>query len=143
MKLSTKARYGTRLMVDLAAGYGRGPIVLKSISAEQVLSKKYLEQITQKLRSNGLVKTVRGVKGGYFLSRPPAEITLLEVVEAIDGPLELVRCVGEDRVCPRAATCVTRDVWSDLVDGLKVQLGSISLEELVRKSAQKAQVRNG
>lgn len=142
MRISTKGRYGTRLMVDLATRYGQGPVMLKSIAEQQLISKKYLEQITLRLKSSGLVKTVRGVKGGYLLSRPPAEINLLEVIEAIEGPLAVVRCVVDDRVCPLVKTCVTRDVWADLTSDLKRRLASISLEELARKRAHKAQVAN-
>ena len=94
MKMSTRARYGLRLMVDLAVKDGKGPILLKDVSRSQEISEKYLSQIIIPLKTAGLVKSFRGAHGGYTLQRDPAKINLLEVVSALEGDLSLVECVA-------------------------------------------------
>ncbi|MDI3280045.1 MAG: Rrf2 family transcriptional regulator [Bacillota bacterium] len=134
MRLSTRGRYGLRAMVDLALHYGQGPVALKSIADRQNVSDHYLEQLMGSLRKAGLVSSVRGAQGGYELVRRPAEITVGDVVRALEGPIAPVECVSEAAdaasVCGMINTCVTRLVWAKLRDSIAEVLDSITLEDL-------------
>ncbi len=133
MKLSTKGRYGTRFMVDLALHYGEGPVLLKDVASRQELSEKYLGHLIPPLKTAGLVVSSRGAHGGYSLARHPSEITLAEVVEAVEGPMVIVECVKAPDICTRAATCVARDVWSEVARAIQGVLGAITLETMVNR----------
>lgn len=140
MKLSTKVRYGTRAMLDLATYYGNGPILLKDIAQRQEVSLKYLDRILSSLRAAGLVKTLRGAKGGFILNNPPSQITLNQIVEALEGPLELVECVGNKNFCKRVNSCVTHDIWHELGRAMEVALKTTTLEDLVIRDKNKKKV---
>ncbi len=131
MKISSKIRYGARAMLQLASRYGEGPIDLKEIAKKEDISMKYLEQVIIPLRTAGLVKSARGSKGGYFLAKPPSEICLYDVVEALDGPIRLIECLNDPKGCPRSTTCVMRDIWNDVSDAMDKIFRSVTLEELV------------
>ena len=137
MKLSTKIRYGARAMLELASHYGEGPIELKEIARSQDISIKYLEQVIIPLRTAGLVKSARGAKGGYSLARSPSEICLFDVVETLEGPLILVDCIKDAKVCKRSPSCVTRDIWGDVSAAFQRVLKAITLEEMVRRRIEK------
>ena len=132
MKLSTKGRYGARAMLDLAlhTGNGKTPVLLKEIAERQDLSDKYLEHIFTPLRRAGLVRGVRGAKGGYFLGKAPAKITLGEIVFSLEGEIDF---------CSRAEACVTKDIWLDLKKTIEKKLGSITLADMVKKARAKQQ----
>ncbi len=141
VRLSTKGRYGARIMLDLALHYGQGPIPLKDIAERQQISEKYLEQIITVLKIAGLVKSIRGVHGGYILAKPPAKINLGQIIRILEGSIAPVECVDEPEICPRAEFCVTRDVWKEIkraVDGI---LKSISLKDLVEREKEKNRAR--
>lgn len=135
MKLSTKGRYGLEALVDLAIHAEEGPVSLKSISSRQNLPENYLEQIFLALRRNKLVESTRGAQGGYRLSRQAEEITVLEVLNALEGPLAPVGCIvsknGER--CERYATCAPRTLWEKIKETLDNTAAAITLEELVDK----------
>jgi Rrf2 family protein len=137
MKLSTKIRYGTRAILELASRFGEGPIELKEIARSQEISIKYLEQVIIPLRTAGIVKSARGSKGGYSLAKPPSEICLFDVVETLEGPLYLVDCIKDSKYCRRSSSCVTRDIWSDVSEALHKVLKSITLDEMVRRKIEK------
>jgi Rrf2 family protein len=139
MKLSTKGRYGTRLMVDLALHHGEGPILLKEIAERQEISEKYLWQLISPLKNAGLINSTRGAHGGYNLAKPPAQITLKEIVVTLEGPMCLVECVDTPSVCSRSDTCVSRDVWHEVSEKILQTLESITLEYLVEKQKSKAE----
>ena len=141
IRISTKGRYGTRLMLELALNYGKGTMLLKDIARNQDISVGYLEQIIPNIKSAGLINSSRGAHGGYTLSRPPEEITLKEIVEALEGPLSLIQCVRSPETCDRSECCVTRDVWGELSGKLDETLGSRTLYDLAYKhrSKQKSQ----
>ncbi len=120
-------------MLDLALRYGEGPIFLKEIAKRQKVSDKYLGIIVLPLKSAGLIIAERGSHGGYMLSRDPADITLRDVVMALEGSLSLVECVEAPDICPHSSRCVSRDVWIELARALEATLQSRSLEDLVRK----------
>lgn len=137
LKLSTKGRYGTRLMIELAGNYSEGPVALKDIAERQDLSKGYLEHIIPLLWSAGLIKSVRGPGGGYILSREPESITLLEILTALEGSLDPVDCISDPSVCTRTGICASRDVWIDLKEIIKARLKEILLSKLVIKQENK------
>ena len=116
MKLSTRGRYGTRLMLDLATHFGEGPILLKDISARQKISEKYLWQLISPLKNAGLINSTRGANGGYELSRQPKTITLCDIMAVLEGPMYLVECVDNSKNCELSFDCVTRDIWKEISD---------------------------
>ncbi|MEN6621098.1 MAG: Rrf2 family transcriptional regulator [Smithella sp.] len=137
MKLSTKARYGVRFMTALASEYGQKSLFLKDIAASEEISGKYLSLIVIPLRSAGLINSMRGAHGGYSLARSPGEITLCDIVEALDGETCLVRCVKQPSTCNRTAVCPTRDVWDVLGKKIQESLKSITIEELAQEKKEK------
>ena len=135
MRLSTRGRYGTRLMVDLAQHYADGPVPLAEIAKRQDLSAKYLEQLIILLKGAGLIRSVRGRSGGYMLARNPEEISVGEIVETLEGKLAVVDCVLEPDLCYRAIECPTRHIWLGMTDVIKKELFSLSLMDIVVQSA--------
>jgi Rrf2 family cysteine metabolism transcriptional repressor len=133
MKISTKIRYGTRAMVDLASHYGEGPIELKEIAKKENISLKYLEQVIIPLRSAGLVKSVRGSKGGYSLAKSPSQIFLYDLVEILEGPVNLIECLRDPKACQKSPFCVTRDIWMEVSEAICTIFHSITLEEMVNR----------
>ncbi|MGQ9645789.1 MAG: RrF2 family transcriptional regulator [Thermodesulfobacteriota bacterium] len=137
MKISTKIRYGTRAMLELATHYGEGPIELREIANRENISLKYLEQLIVPLRSAGLVKSARGSKGGYALAKHPSQIYLKDLVETLEGPLGLIECLGDPRACERAPYCVTREIWKQVSEAIDGVLCSLTLEDMVRRKGEK------
>jgi Rrf2 family protein len=133
MRLSTRSRYGVRLMLALGISEKKTPIFLKDIARAEEISEKYLSQIIIPLKAKGLVTTFRGAHGGYILSRPPSEIRLLEIIEPLEGDLSLVDCVTNADVCGRSTECVTRDVWTEMSTMLMKFLDDVTLEDLIQK----------
>ncbi|HOS96955.1 MAG TPA: Rrf2 family transcriptional regulator [Deltaproteobacteria bacterium] len=139
MKLSTRSRYGVRLMLDLAIAHqgGKGQVFLKDIAGQEGISEKYLSLIMIPLKAAGLVTSTRGAHGGYSLARNPSQITLREIVDVLEGGTCLVDCVKNPDVCPRSGTCTSRDLWSALSGKISETLDSITLEDLAGKSREK------
>jgi len=139
MKLSTKARYGTRAMLELAINYGRSPLSVKDIARSQEISEKYLEHLLALLKTAGLVKSLRGARGGYVLAKPPAEIRLNQIIYVLEGSLAPVDCVDNSALCNRSKFCATRDVWNLIKHSIDQVLYSITLEDLVRRQVSKSE----
>ena len=137
MRISTKIRYGTRAMVELASHYGEGPIELREVAKNENISLKYLEQVIIPLRSAGLVKSVRGSKGGYSLAKPPSEICISDLVEILEGPVYLVECLRDPKACQRSSICVSRDIWEEVSDGINRIFHSVTLEDMVNRKRKK------
>jgi Rrf2 family cysteine metabolism transcriptional repressor len=137
MKISTKIRYGARAMLELASHYGEGPIELKEIAKKENISLKYLEQVINPLRASGLVKSIRGSKGGYSLAKPPSEICLYDVVETLEGPLNLLECLRDVKVCQKVPFCVTRDIWKEVSEAISKIFYSVTLEDMVNRKREK------
>ena len=137
MKLSTKMRYGTRVMVGLAMAYPQRAISVKELAYDQGLSTKYLEQIMAALKAAGLVKVIRGVHGGYALGKDPEHIRLIEVFRTLEGSLSLVDCVANPSLCEREEGCVTRDVWKEMNQALEKILMRTTIKDLVQQKRQK------
>ena len=133
MKISTKIRYGMRLMVNLGADYGKGPKFLNDVAREEGISEKYLSQIVIPLRRAGLIDSYRGSKGGYVLLKHPKDISVKEIFNALEGALTLVHCIEDHANCPRREKCITRFLWRDLGDKINNVLGSMKLEGLVEQ----------
>jgi len=133
MKISTKTRYGLRSIAELARGYPDEPIPLGDISRRQQVSPKYLEHIFAALKAAGLVRPVRGVRGGYLLTRSPEKTTLREVFEALEGPLVLADCQRPSRACPLQATCPTFDVWTDMTRAITEVLEASTIQDLFER----------
>lgn len=130
MKLSTRVRYGMRLMAALAEWEGDGPADLSAIADREGVSMKYLSQIIIPLKGAGLVHSFRGASGGYRLGRSAGEITALEIYEAIDGPLNLVDCASDPSGCIRSPECVSIPLWRRLEDALRLTLRTTTLRNL-------------
>ena len=139
IKLSTKGRYGTRLMLNLALHYNEGgvAVVLKNISKEENLSIRYLEQIIIPLKINKLVKSVRGAGGGYSLARHPSEISLCQILEVLEGSCALVDCVEDPDSCDRIGECATQIIWKEASDLLQNYFESKTLQDLVEIAEKK------
>ena len=133
MKVSTKGRYAARAMLDLAQHFGEGPILVKDISRREEFSDRYLEQILTPLKVAGLVRVVRGARGGFSLARPPSEIKLLEIIQIVEGSTAPVDCVDDARVCSRSDLCVTREVWAEMKAAIDTVLESITLQDLLER----------
>ena len=133
MRLSTKIRYGYRLMVDLASHWGEQAMALKDISTRQNISLLYLRQIIMSLEAAGLVRSQRGSKGGYALAKNPEDISLIDIIHALEGPLSMVECIDDPTVCDRADHCATRLLWKEMSAQLESVLESKSLASLAQK----------
>ena len=134
MKLSTRSRYGTRLMLELAQHYTEGPIPLGDIAKRQDVSVKYLEQIIIPLKRAHYIESVRGSKGGHILTKPPEEITVGEIVALIEEGTSLVECIDYPTVCDRAHICPTRILWKEVSEAMFNKLQTVTLADLVQKA---------
>ena len=132
MKLSTRSRYGTRMLLDMAKHYNQGPVQLGDIAKRQDISVKYLEQIIIPLKKAHYVESVRGPKGGHVLTRPPQEITVGEIVALLEESSTLTECTERAEVCGRSPTCPTRLVWKEAARAMFDRLNAITLADLVR-----------
>ena len=137
MKISTRARYGTRALLELALNYGKGTIMVKDIAERQKISARYLEQLMVALKIAGLVRSSRGTHGGFTLAKPPADITLLDIVQTMDGSVAPVGCVDEPDFYSRSPICAAHDVWFDVKKAIEKSLSSVSLQNLMDKQLKK------
>ncbi|MCE5311713.1 MAG: Rrf2 family transcriptional regulator [Nitrospiraceae bacterium] len=134
LKLSTKGRYGVRLMLELAQNHGGAPVPLSDIAVRQEISEKYLEHLIAPLKKAKLIHSVRGMKGGYTLANPPGRITLRDIVTAVEGSISVVDCTGNPSKCRRSKNCLTRGVWAELSAKISGHLSSITLQKLIDKN---------
>ena len=131
MKLSTRGRYGIHAMYDLAVHFGDGPQSIKCIAERQNVPEAYLEQLIAMLRRAKLVISNRGAQGGYRLAREPKEITVGDVLRALEGGLNLVDCLEEDDACGKSCACPSRIVWMKVRDGLNQVVDGITLQDMI------------
>ncbi len=139
MKLSTRGRYGTRALLDLALHWGEGPVLLKDIAHRQQISLPYLEHLITPLIAAGIVRSTRGARGGVSLLKPPQEIKLSEVIQLLEGSIAPVECVNNPKTCPRSDLCVTRDIWGEMKKAINGVLESTTLQDLVERQKRKEQ----
>ncbi|NLO86379.1 MAG: Rrf2 family transcriptional regulator [Clostridiales bacterium] len=130
MKLSTRGKYGLYAMYYLALHEGEGPQPLQNISTIGV-PKQYLEQILGNLRRSGLVSTVRGAQGGYQIAKPVENVTLLDIIDAVEGPIELSDCTSDEHTCEKSSTCPVRWVWQRVTDSFNLELSKIKLSDML------------
>ncbi len=135
MKLSTRSRYGTRMMVELARHFDGGPLQLGEIARRQNLSVKYLEQIIIPLKKAHYIKSVRGPRGGHMLAKRPAEISVGDIVRTLENESNLTPCLSHPELCDRVAECPTRGVWRQATRALYETLDGITLEALLDSSS--------
>ncbi len=140
MKLSTKSRYGLRVLLQIAIDSETQRVVTgRELAGKQEISEPYLEQIMIPLKNSGTVSTIRGCRGGYRLKRQPHEITVLDIIELFEGELCLVKCSEGDSTCKRCDTCVTSQIWEELSISLRNKAASINLASLVTLAKQNKQ----
>jgi len=137
MKLSTKPRYATRALLDLAIHNKGRPVLLKDIAQRQQISLAYLEQLMAPLKAGGIIRSTRGTKGGISLSKSAAEINLSDIVNLLEGSTALVDCVDDMTLCNRSGVCVTREVWGALKIAIDEILESTTLQNLIERQMQK------
>ncbi len=140
MKLSTKGRYGVRLMFDLAQHYGEGAVALKEVARRQEISEKYLWHLIPPLKNAGLITATRGSHGGYVLAKPPEDINLKDILSVLEGPMCLVECTKNSSVCERSDTCITRDIWTEVTDTMMEAFESFTLERMIEKQRKKQEI---
>ena len=131
MKLSTRARYGTRMMVELAQHYKKGPIPISEISKRQEISGKYLEQLIIPLKKAKYIKSVRGPKGGHMLAKSPKKITIGEIVKLLEGTVDLTGCIENPKKCNRSKSCLIRSIWVKGAEAMFDELNSTLLSEVI------------
>jgi Rrf2 family protein len=135
MKLSTRSRYGTRMMLDLAAHYDEGPVQIGDISRREKISVKYLEQLIIPLKKARLIESARGPKGGHMLTKPPEEITIGEIVRVLEGGIDLTHCIENPDVCEKTNSCLTRTVWEDATRAMYERLDASTLANIIEKGS--------
>ncbi|MHB0877265.1 MAG: RrF2 family transcriptional regulator [Anaerolineae bacterium] len=139
MKLTTRMRYGTRVMLELALHYEQGALSLGEIVQRQTLPERYVEALLGTLRGATLVQSVRGAAGGYLLGRPPGQITLCDIFEVLEGSEAFVPCTLDHSACDRRDTCVTQEVWARMYEQATEVLRQTTLADLVTRLQQRAE----
>jgi Rrf2 family protein len=139
MKLSTRGRYGVRLMLELALHYGEGPILLKEIAERQGISEKYLWNLINPLKAAGLINSLRGARGGYVLGRAPEAVTLREILRILEGSLCLVDCVDDPSFCQRSSSCISREIWGEASQNLQKTLDQTTLASMAARERKRRQ----
>ncbi|MCL4377018.1 MAG: Rrf2 family transcriptional regulator [Actinobacteria bacterium] len=137
MRISTRTRYGIRLMMNLAGNYNNGYSLLKDIAKKEEISEKYLSLIVIPLKSAGFLNTIRGSRGGYSLSKEPSGIKVKDIIEVLEGDLCLLECVKNRESCSRSPACGSRDLWVGLSNAIAEYLDDLTLEDLVNLQSNK------
>ena len=135
MKLSTRSRYGTRMMLHLAQHYDEGPVQIRNVSKRENISVKYLEQLIIPLKKANFIKSVRGPKGGHMLAKPPEAITVGEIVRVLEGGINLSSCIENPEVCDRTSDCLTRDLWEETTKAMYEKLNSATLSKMINEGS--------
>jgi Rrf2 family protein len=133
MRISTRVRYGTRALLDIAENCDDGPVCLKDIARRQGVSQPYLEQLILLLKAAGFVRSVRGARGGFLLTRDPGEINMAQVVATLGWETEVVECVRDPDTCTRSGECGVRDFWRRVSKSVESVLVSTTLADLIHK----------
>ena len=135
MKLSTRSRYGIHAMFDLAKNTGEGPQAIRNIAERQDVPEQYLEQLIGPLRRANLVSSVRGAGGGYLLAKPPGDITIGQIVRALEGPLNITDCMADADSCSRSGLCPSRLIWERLGQAINQVLDQTTLGDMLQDDA--------
>ena len=136
VKVSTKGRYGLKALIDIANISDNEPVSITSIASRQGISERYLEQLMSKLKKAGIINSIRGASGGYVLAKPPEEISVGDILRALEGELKLVDCFGanEEEHCGFIDTCATKYVWQRISDSINETVDGIKLNQLMDES---------
>jgi Rrf2 family transcriptional regulator, cysteine metabolism repressor len=134
MRLTARSEYGLLALIDLGVRYGEGPVSARELSERQGIPLKFLEQLLAAMRKAGIVQAVRGARGGFTLTREPGTISVLEVVEALEGPLAPTSCDG-GQVCGRSGVCAAAGVWAKATDALRDVFATTTLADLSSRQA--------
>jgi Rrf2 family protein len=134
MKLSTRTRYGIRAALELAVNHGRGPLQTKVIAQRQNISVKYLEQLMALLKAGGIVRSIRGSRGGYVLARAPNEVRMSDVFNALEGPVVPVECLEDRDYCTQVPDCMARYLWAQVQQAIQGVLESMTVQDLIEKA---------
>lgn len=137
VKLSTRGRYGTRALLELAINQHEGLTLLKDIAEKQKISQRYLEHVIRPLVAGGILRSIRGAGGGIALAKPPEEIKMSEVIRLLEGSIAPTDCVNDKGLCERSDTCAARDVWCDINKAVNEILESTSLQDMVERQKSK------
>ncbi len=132
MKLSTRSRYGIRAIIDLARNMNEKPLSVREIALRQNISNRYLENIFHELKSAGILGSSKGKGGGFYLAKSLKDITVLSIIEILDGELNIVDCLEDESLCDNADTCYTRAMWNSLNTEIRRAFSEVTLEDLFR-----------
>jgi Rrf2 family protein len=142
MKINTRARYAIRMMADIMKSSNGNTVPLKDVANRQNLSKRYLSQLAIPLKNAKLLKSVWGMNGGYMLALAPEEISILDIVEAVDGPVNIIDCITSENPCDRAPFCECNALWQDINDTITSRLAEYTLADLDKGIKKKLTQRN-
>ena len=131
MKISTKGRYGLRILMDLALHETEKPRLIRDIAKSQQISEKYISRLVIALRKAGMIRSVRGANGGFHIAMKPEEITLLDVIEVMEGPLSIVDCVSTPKRCKLSENCAPREVWCKLNNDIRELMRKTTLADIL------------
>lgn len=140
MRMTTKGRFAVTAMIDLALRQAQGPVTLSAISQRQQISLSYLEQLFGKMRRNGLVESTRGPGGGYSLGRKLSEVTVADIIQSVDEPIDATQCGGKENCGGDGVRCMTHDLWQSLNERMYDFLSGITLDQLVKEQLDKGVV---
>ncbi len=143
MKISTKGRYGLRILLDLARHENGNPRLIRDIAESQQISEKYISRLIIDLRRAGMVRSIRGAKGGFRIAKNPKEVTLLDIVEVMEGPLSIVDCVRAPEKCPRNHGCVTRETWDNLNADIRESMRKVTLLDIIENDRKQSLAEGG
>ncbi|WP_005037492.1 RrF2 family transcriptional regulator [Holophaga foetida] len=133
MKMSTKGRYGLRVMLELALNYRQGPVLVDAIALNQGISGKYIHVLVGALKTASLIKAVRGPNGGYELTRDPATISILEIIQAMEGDIAPLDCIRDASCCNRVDSCASREIWCEVAAAMTKVLAGRTLADLAQR----------
>lgn len=137
MKLSTRGRYGVRALLELCLRGKEAQVHLKDIARNQQIPLAYLEQLIRPLSAAGIIRSMKGPRGGIYLNKEPSEISLLDIIRIYEGSLAPSECVDNPDICERALSCVVRDIWTELKDSVTHVLESTTLQDLSERQEEK------
>ncbi len=130
MKISTRGRYGLRILLDLALHDNGSPRMIRDIAGSQRISEKYISRLIIDLRRAGMVKSIRGSRGGYRIARYPKNLTVLDVIEVMEGPVSIIDCVTTES-CDRQRGCAVRSIWCDMNNQIRSALAAVTLQDVI------------
>ncbi|AQQ08691.1 Cysteine metabolism repressor [Sedimentisphaera cyanobacteriorum] len=134
MKLTAKSRYGIRAAIELALRWQKGPVQIKIIAENENISLKYLEQLLTQMKSADLVQSIRGAKGGYYLTKSPEQISLYDIIKVIEGPIEPVECMSGMNICGDCDQCAVKEISHYMSDMIAEELKKHDLKSLAEKT---------